>query len=417
MGILNRMFSKKEVYKEKNLDDFLSTLLELAGEATVVNRELALGIPAINSAIRVIAGIISSMDVELCKIDPKGKVEVIKDDYRLTLLNERTGDSLSPTDMKSAIAIDYVLDGNSYVYIEKSDGKVQSLRYVETKYINKLVSADPIFKEGTINVGADSYNPWDFIICCKNSTDGLSGNGILKTNPDILGLAYEINMLNLSNVKSGGIQRGIIYAEKPLSQEALDKLKANWKELYSSKDASKIMFLNAGLKYAAVGSSTTELNLDNISKTIENNILDIVGVPKNIIDNTATTEQFNSFCKVTIVPIVEAIEKALNRALLSYTETTEGYYFKLNIKQVLKGSIQEQLNTWKGVVESGIGTVNEARADLDMEEIKDFNYLRLNLANVLYNTENGTIFVANTGQTTDGKSNVKEVMNSNEIGN
>ena len=215
----------KKSIEKRDLDNFLSTLLELAGEQTTITREVALEIPAVESSVRIISGLISSMDVLLCKIDESGKVEIIEDDYRIRLLNDNTGDTLSSVDLKASLVSDLILDGNSYVYLEKKGNEIKSLRYVETQHVNKICSSDVIFKDAKIQVDTKEYNPWDFIICCKNTTDGVSGQGLLERNSKELEIAYESMLLNLKNIKSQGIQRGIIYAERQLTKEALETLK------------------------------------------------------------------------------------------------------------------------------------------------------------------------------------------------
>ena len=108
----------KKSIEKRDLDNSLSTLLELAGEQTTITREVALEIPAVESSVRIISGLISSMDVLLCKIDESGKVEIIEDDYRIRLLNDNTGATLSSVDLKASLVSDLILDGNSYVYLE-----------------------------------------------------------------------------------------------------------------------------------------------------------------------------------------------------------------------------------------------------------------------------------------------------------
>ena len=79
------------------------------------------------------------------------ETEEIKDDNRVRMLNDDTGDMLNAYQMKKAWVTDYY-DGRGYIYINRHLNEVQSLHYVEKNQISISKNANPIFKDADIYI-------------------------------------------------------------------------------------------------------------------------------------------------------------------------------------------------------------------------------------------------------------------------
>ena len=143
---------------ESTVSDVLLRAL-LSGET--ISRDKAMNIPAVASAVDLISSSIASMPVRLFKYKDEHVEEVTKDD-RVAMLNGDTRDTLDGFQMKKALIIDYLLDGNGYCYIKKEGNDVAGLYYVDDRFIAISILDEPINKTYTIGCGGGMYQPFDF---------------------------------------------------------------------------------------------------------------------------------------------------------------------------------------------------------------------------------------------------------------
>ena len=399
MGLFN--FFKKEEREfsstNSNQDD-LTKILEGSTKTSAITREMAMQIPTLKAGIGFIADLVSSLEIKLHKVND-GKVETVSDDYRLKLLNDETGDTLNSYQMKQSLVRDFIISGNGYVYLNKDRNRIISIHYVEPSRVSVTPNVDPIFKDGKLIVNGVLYNNYDFIIFAKNTVNGLSGKGLLDESSDILELTYNTLAFANSNIKAGGIKRGVVKSSKKLDDDSMSYLKSSWAELYdTNNNTNKVIILNDSLDFQELSQTSIELQILENRKTNNEDILNLIKMPINILNGTATEQQYNNFIKSTIIPILSQLESAFNSALLLETEKESKYYFAFETKDLLKGSAKERFETYKTAVEAGIMTVNEARYQEDYDSIEGLDNIKMSLGHVLYDPANRSYYVPNTGE-------------------
>ena len=99
-----------------------------------IDKEKALSLPAVSSAVDRICNTVAMIPIKLYKetIDSetgKKKVEEVKSDPRITMLNTEPGDTLDAYQLRKSWVQDYLLDKGGYLFIEKQKNKFKSLRY------------------------------------------------------------------------------------------------------------------------------------------------------------------------------------------------------------------------------------------------------------------------------------------------
>lgn len=398
MGLFN--FFKKEKREftpiNSNQDD-LTKILEGSTKTPAITREMAMQIPSLKAGIGFIADLVSSLEIKLHKVTD-GKVETISDDYRLKMLNDETGDTLNSYQMKQSLIRDFIIAGNGYVYLNKDRNRIISIHYVEPSRVSVTPNVDPIFKDGKLIVNGVLYDNYDFIIFAKNTVNGLSGKGLLDESSDILELAYNTLAFANSNIKAGGIKRGVVKSSVKLDEESMQRLRSIWAELYDTNNReNKVIILNDSLDFKELSQTSIELQILENRKTNNEDILNLIKMPLSILNGTATEQQYNNFIKSTIIPILSQLESAFNSALLLETEKESKYYFAFETKDLLKGSAKERFETYKTAVEAGIMTVNEARYQEDYDSIEGLDNIKMSLGHVLYDPVNRSYYVPNTG--------------------
>lgn len=397
------LFKKKEEVRIDEGTTLEDLLLQAGLTEDIITRSMALNIPTLSGCVELISNTIAMLPIKLYKAE-NGQVTEIEDN-RVTLLNDNTGDTLDGFQFKKALVEDYLLLGNGYAYINKQRGKITSLHYVKEENVSINNNVDPIFKDYDILVNGETYKSYDFIKVLRKSRNGSTGAGIIEENNKILSVAY--NSLNYENVLAltGGNKKGFIKAAAKLTQESIDLLKTQWKNLYSNNTENCVV-LNNGLEFQESSATPTEMQINENKISNGNEICKIFNVPPSIItgDGKANESDYDKFVKLAVLPILKIIITALNRDLLLEKEK-KSFYFAFDTKELLKGDIEKRYKAYEIGIKNGFLGINEVRYEEDKEPIEAFdNVIKLGLQDVLYNTKNGSIYTPNT----DKSSNMKK---------
>ena len=297
---------KNEEIETRQSDDFL--LKSVFKDRYIGERE-AMNIPAVSKCVNLISSVVSMIPIKLYKEEFKdGKRKTVEvEDERCDLFNLDTKDTLDGVQFKRALVRDYLLFGGAYAYINKKRNAVKSLHYVDRENIYITENFETIFKDYNILVQGRSYKPFEFLKILRFTKDGAHGLGIIEENKELLKVAYLTLKFEQSLVSTGGSKKGFIKSEKKITKEAMDSLKRAWRELYCNTE-NNVIVLNDNLDFKEASNTSTEMQLNESKASINNSILDIFGVP--------TDWSWETFIKTAVMPILSAIECALNRDLL-----------------------------------------------------------------------------------------------------
>ena len=366
---------------ESTVSDVLLRAL-LSGET--ISRDKAMNIPAVASAVDLISSSIASMPVRLFRYKDDHVEEVTKDD-RVSMLNGDTRDTLDGFQMKKALVIDYLLDGNGYCYIKREGNDVAGLYYADDRFVAISILDEPLYKSYTIGCGGGTYQPFDFIKLLRNTRNGAFGFGVTEEISKALETAYKSMLYQLSLVKTNGNKRGFLKAERRLGQDEINLLKKAWNNLYNTDNEENVVVLNNGIEFQEASSTSVEMQLNETVKSLNDQIKDIFHI----------SNDFELTFKLAIYPIVKAFETALNRDLLLEKEKGK-YFFELDVKEIIRANIKERYEAYKLAKECGFMTINEMRRNENMNHIEGLDIVDLGLGAVLYNTQTHEYYTPNT---------------------
>ncbi|WP_133016943.1 phage portal protein [Clostridium cuniculi] len=404
---MNLKFWKRRKEERSILDQDETGLRDLLLAAGLIEDNItrieALNIPTLAGCVELISSLVASIPIKLYK-EENGEVTEIKDDIRIRLLNEETGDTLTSFEMKKALVIDYLLMGNGYIYINKEKGKFVSLHYVKESDVSIIKNVDPIFKNYDVIIGGQTYKPYNFIKLLRHSDNGADGYGIIEENPLLLSVAY--NSLKYENIlsKTGGNKKGFIESEGKLNTESMNTLKDQWRNMYSNNTENCIV-LNKGLTFKESQATPTELQLNENKIANGSEICKVLNMPPSIItgDGKANESDFDKAFKIGILPILNNLIASINRDLLLEKEK-KSFYFGYDANELLKGDIEKRFKAYEIAIKNKIMGVNEVRYKEDLEPIELFeDTILLGLNDVLYNTKNKTVYTPNTDKTSNLK--------------
>lgn len=393
MGLFNRKKIKNEASEinANSVDDMLLRALLGGG---VIDKDMALSLPAVASAVDRIANTVASIPIKFYRYESttdrsgatKRKVVEIEDD-RADLLNGDTGDTLDGFQLKKAIVSDYLLDKGGYAYINRRGNTVKSINYVDATYVTILqgVNNTQIFKRYKIQVDAKEYTPDNFIKVLRSTKNGVDGESLIEQVSKAIEAAYQTILLQLKLLRRGGNKKGILQSQKKLSQDALDQIKKAWNELYQSDNVDTTPVLNDGVEFKETSSSSTELQLNESKKSLNDDI--------NAIFHIDADE--NKTFKNAVFPILTAIETALNRDLLLPSEKNI-YFFAFDTKDVVKEDRKTRFEAYQIAITNGIMTQNECRFEENLDAVDGLDVFKGSQGETLYNPTTGEYFMPNS---------------------
>jgi HK97 family phage portal protein len=379
-----------ETTTELNNDSPQDLLLKSLLRGEKITKEKAMSVPAISSAVDRISNSIAILPIRMYKHvkDKDGieKVEEINNDSRLKILNYETGDLLNPFDLKKAIARDYLIEKGAYIFIEKNKNEFKSLRYVEPENVSFQSNYDPIFKDVKYNVNGQDYEKYNFLTVLRNTKDGFKGKSAIEEISESIETAFTTIMYELGLVKKGGAKKGFLTATRKLGKEEIKLLKQAWNEYYGGNNEENVIILNDGIEFKEGANSSVELQMNERKRTLKEDINDVFHIYSD----------YNSTIKDAVMPIISAIETALNNNFLLESEKAK-VYFAFDTKKITRGSLKERYEAYKIASDTGWMTKNEIRYAEDYDSIEGLDVVSMNLANVLYDVKNKTYYTPNTG--------------------
>ena len=376
------------------------TLLRAMVGGTQMDEKKAMSVSAFAACVDFVSSTAAGLPIKLYRDCAEHQTaEEVSGDRRVALLNDDGGDLLTAYEARKAQIRDMLLYGSGYMYISRSQNTISSLRYVKKQSVSVSVNADPIYKDATIEVGGARCYPWEFIILTRQSRNGVTGIGLLEQIPDLLVTAYDEMIYERTVAKTGGSKKGFLQVEKRLSSEALAELRGAWREMYSSNEANMVV-LNDGIKFAPAGNSSVEMQLSEHKLTNAELIAQAFGLSTTVISGRATTDTYMAAVKTGIIPVVEAYQAALNRSLLTENEKAAGLYFVLDTSELLKGDMPSRFNAYSVALQNNIMSIDEVRYRENLPPL-GFNYMRLGLADVLYDPITKEMIVPNMGLKTE----------------
>lgn len=371
------------------------TLLRASLSDDYMTRDQAMNVPAFAACVNKIAETVSTIPVKLYKLEGD-KLEEVKDDERVRLLNDDTGDSLDGVQFKRALAKDYLIGKGGYAFINRAGNSIQSLHYVKENEISFMFTSDPIFKDYDILIQGTKYKPFEFLKVLRNTEDGRSGKSIIDENSEVLSVAYHSLKYEKNLVKTGGNKKGFIKSPRKLTQAAIDALKAAWRRLYQN-NTENVVILNEGLEFQEASNTSVEMQLNENKKTNSDEICKLFNMPPAMINGGATEEDKTNFVQYCLNPILKEFECALNRDLLLESEKGS-YYFATDTSELTKGDIEKRFRAYEIASKNGFLQTDEIRMKENYPPL-GLDFVRLGLQDVLYDPKTETFYTPNMNAT------------------
>jgi HK97 family phage portal protein len=316
---------------------------------------------------------IQALDSEMMPVDSDMTVELLK----------RPNKHMSGYEFWEITVNHMYLSGNAYWFkLKTGRGKVKELWPLRPDRMRVVPDVDNFVSHYVYNIDGKNHriakeDVLHFKFC--NPTNEHIGMSPLR--PAVRQIATDNDATDFSKVmlQNGGVPSGILRIPEPLSREARQRIKSQWKQAYGGDGRGEIAVLEGDTEFEQISMDMQSLAFADLRAISETRICMIFGVPPILIGAKAGLD------RATYANYKEARESfweetisALQRRLTAKLETDpdlnpRGRTFKFDLTMVpaMADQRQQKFNNAVMAVQTGIMTIDEARAEIGLEPLDE----------------------------------------------
>jgi HK97 family phage portal protein len=344
-------------------------------EAGVTVNELsALQSAAICGCIRLIAGSVASLPLNIYEIDyTKNSKQVALEHDLQSLLNEAPNPETDSFIFRETLQTHLLLAGNCYIEKRYDNGGRIAALYQRSPFRTfpyRTREGLLVYKttDGSNNGLERTILAADMIHIRGMSLDGLVGMNPIKTYcREVVGIDLAARAFGARLFANDSTPSGILSTDKLLKGDSRKQLESSWKTGHSGSSAHKFAVLDGGLKWQSISLSPEESQFLATREFQVREIGIIFGVPPHLLggaeERAANTEQqMLRFLNFTIRPWLKRWESSLSAKLLPTVGRAAGQYIiRFDTQEMERGDFETRLKAISTGRQWGIYTANEAR--------------------------------------------------------
>jgi len=321
-------------------------------------------IEVVNRGVDLIVDAASEIDVSITKPIPgphAANGNKLRQNTLLTIINFRPNENEDVSSFRRQLYMDLVLTGNCYQYWDGASlyQLPASLVEIETDKKNKVA----YYKMGDIK-----YAPNEIIHTKDNSaTSVYTGTSRLKSTKRTILILRSMLDFQQNFFDNGAVPGLIIQTPNILGDKIKAKLLHAWISKYNPNTGGKRpIILDGDLKVNPLSQTKfSELDFEQSVTSHEYKILKALGVPPVLLDsgnNANLRPNIQLFYETTVLPLTSKV--------ISSYERFFGYDMEPEVVKIrsLRPEMREAGQYYQGLVNTGIMTINEARAELRLEQ-------------------------------------------------
>jgi HK97 family phage portal protein len=350
----------------------------LVGESTVsgvsVTTENCLAIPAVQSAVQLIAGSLSMLPLKLFRRLPDGG-KIVEQNHQIhKVLTQAFNPEMDAFVGKEILTTSLLLHGNAYFEIQRDNrGRVQHLWYLHSDMMSIDRGSDGLLHyhyrlaSGELVTWIDNpiYPP---VLHIKaHSRDGIIGRSVISQCRETLGLSKAAETYASTFFANGARPGGVLQTKGQVSPEAHQRLRQSWTNHHSSglNQAHRVAILEEGVEYKATSVPPEDSQLLETRKFQVEDIARLFRVPSHLIGSldratfSNIEQQALEYVVHSLGPWFKRIETAINRQILGQSSI---HFSEFVPDALLRSDTKTRMSSYATAIQNGIMTVNEVRA-------------------------------------------------------
>ncbi|GGM78401.1 hypothetical protein GCM10012275_56260 [Longimycelium tulufanense] len=400
---MSRLLGVRSEQRQIDLDSFtepIRSLLVGSYDTQIgmkVTPETALRLSTVYACVNLISSTISTLPATAHRRDASNQRRA----ERVPMWVEEPFGPLASSgqiEFRAQTMVSLLLHGNAYWLIQRnSRGLIQSMTVVDPG----LVSLSAQKGQRVYRIAGETLRPtWDLEhlvgIPMPGEHYGLSP---IRAAAQAIGVTLAAQSFGARFFGNSAMPSGIIEAQGRLTTEAARQLMERWRAAHGRDNTGGVAVLSEGATFKRISLSPEEAQFLAVRQFGVADIARLYLVPPHLIgDATGSTswgsglaEQNIGFAQHCLRPWVSRLEAAMTRLARSEPDRTRDFEIRLQMGDLLRGSPTERSQAAIQLVQYGIRTPDEIRAEDDLpphpEGIGSVPYVPLNMGPLGSNNE------------------------------
>lgn len=339
-----------------------------------INAATAMRVPAVHSAIVLIAGTIGSLPAKVFLKEPSGGKRTASDHAAYRLVHDEANDWTSAGELRGQLTADALLHGSGFAYANRINGRVIEFIRLDPRSITVKIdeaSGEPSYVH-RVDTRERTYSFRDILHIAAPL-----GVSPISAGKEAIGLASVLERHAAQLFGSGARPSAILSKENKAGTgtdggaSVITNIRKAWRAWQANGNADPL-FLDDGWTYnPATMTSTDAQFLENRRFQIEE-ISRLFRVPPPMLFDLERATWSNSeemaqqFLTLTLRPWLDAWEWAYARVLISTEERADGFYVEFILDDLLSANAATRATTYAQYRAMGAMTANEVRSGLNL---------------------------------------------------
>jgi HK97 family phage portal protein len=381
---LRSFFAKREQRSTStsSISNPAEWLLALGGatrSGAKVSEDTAFNVSTVSACVNILAQSIAMLPLKVYRRTATGADEAI--DHPLSpLLKRKPGHAQTSYQWRAWCQTCLGLGGNAYSRIYRDEFfKVQRLEPLKASDVETrlLPSGELAYR---VNGERRLLAAHEVLHLRALSTNGYVGRSPLHDMRESIGLAMVAEQFSAATFANGNRQPGVIKGPPTMSREKAQEFLKFWQEQYAGTgNGGKTPMFFGGVEWAAAGFTNHDAELMLTRKFQIEEIARVYRVPLTLLQSmekstsfgTGIAELSRGFVNYTLMPWIVNWEHEMEDKLLAEEEKAAGMFIKFTVAALLRGSPLEQAQMAEVERRARLITVNEYRAQRDLNEFPD----------------------------------------------
>ncbi|HEY8212512.1 MAG TPA: phage portal protein [Methylocystis sp.] len=342
-----------------------------SGSGVHVDALTALKVPAVAAGVRLISEAVATLDCHLIRETATGREKVEPRDHAAARVLERPVPWLGETEWKRQIVADAIIWGDGLALVNRINGEPRELPRIDPRSCNIIVdmaTGEPSYSVALQQGGVETFTYRDIVHLRGPTLDGAKGLGLVNLGAEAIGLALVLEQHATRLFSRGARPGGVLELGGKATPDILARLRESFANIYSGTgNAGRTAILEQGVKFTPLQLSSVDAQFLELRKFQTLEIARLLNIPAVLLNDLEHATLNNSaalaqlFLDRTISPILELLEDALERTLLSDEERDGGFCIEFDTSNFVRSDIEKRFAALKTGIESGVLTLNEAR--------------------------------------------------------
>lgn len=345
-----------------------------ASTGTPVTPFTALQSAAVYGCVNRLAQDIAKLPLGVRRKLPDGQGYKTAQDHPLSRLLGRPNNWMTPFQFWRYLVTSLQLRGNGYAAIVRDRGGMPAeLIPLSPDRVTVSVTSNGFvfynFSHPLIGEGQRWYAENILHVRTMMVDGGYLGLSPIAYAQDVMGISIAAQRTAAILFRQGNQAGGVLTTEQKLSPEATGQIANEIAKNYGgTENSSKPMVLGSGFKYERMAMTADEAQFLESRKFSVEEICRVFGVPPHkighIVGGTFANleNQEQAYINDALQPIATEIEQVIAQKLFFDDELRDGHEMWFDFRALLRGDMKTRYDAYSVGTQSGILSVNEARA-------------------------------------------------------